>query len=155
MLTWSAREEVTMEKTQEKYELVPVPADLVVDVMDFIVQKKKTALIGPSNGVRSLAIDWTPDLLKLQYDDSPPSMQALEKHLAAHPGEEFTTEQLADVMGLEHGSQSVAGALGAFGRRIKNRYGMGVFPFTYRFERESEKYVYSMDADTAEIISAF
>ena len=33
-----------------------------------------------------------------------------QKHLAAHPGEDFTSAEVAPIMGLKHGWNSVAGA---------------------------------------------
>ena len=49
------------------------------------------------------------------------TIQRLVSYLADHPGEEITTVKAADELKLEYGWNSLAGALGAFGRYWGNR----------------------------------
>jgi hypothetical protein len=55
----------------------------------------------------------------------------------------------------KHGWNSVAGALGAYGRRVKNRYGMTTWVFEGRWSlKQDDTWAYVMKAEYAEIISA-
>jgi hypothetical protein len=100
------------------------------------------------------AVEWPRELIEKQFRQSPQTIQALQRHLAANPGQEFTTYELAEVMGLEYGWNSVAGALGAYGRRIRNRHGRDSWPFSVRYSYDKQKHVYSMTKDVAEIIAS-
>jgi hypothetical protein len=137
-----------------EFVMVAVPRDRVLDVywwLSFETHDTPTPLMQAVPG--SPAGSWTPELLEDQFAKSPKSIKALQKHLAANPGVEYTTDELAKVMNVERGWQSVAGALGAYTRRIKNRYGLD-WPFSCRYSEDRGKYVYAMDATTAEVISA-
>lgn len=49
-------------------------------------------------------------------------MRQLLGFLADHPDKEVTSEQIADALDAAKGWNTVAGMLGAFGRRASNRY---------------------------------
>jgi hypothetical protein len=102
-----------------------------------------------------LATDWPPELLERQYAESPKFMKRFQKHLADHPGEEFSTRDMADALEAERGWNTVAGALGAYGRRVKNRYKRSTFPFQSRTDYEAGEVYHSMTPEVAEIIRGF
>ena len=97
---------------------------------------------------------WSKELIERQYRESPPSMKKFQRFLAEHPGQEFSTSEMAEPMGAAHGWNSVAGALGAYGRRVKHRYKRDSFPFASRWDHENEEQYHSMTPEVAEIIRA-
>jgi hypothetical protein len=98
----------------------------------------------------------TPELVKRIYDESPTAMQEILKFLAAHSEQEFSTRDLGQALSnTDIKPNTVAGTFGAFGRRMKNRYGLErVFPFTSRWDLDDAVAYHKMPADMAEIIIA-
>lgn len=97
---------------------------------------------------------WPRDLIERQYRESPASMKNFQKYLADHQGEEFSTTQMATALDAAHGWNTVAGQLGAYGRRIKNRYKRDSFPFESRWDHEKGEQYHSMTPQVAEIIKS-
>jgi hypothetical protein len=81
-------------------------------------------------------------------------MKAFQKHLADHPGTWFSTTDMAMAQNAERGSKTIAGALGAYGRRVSNRYGMKTWPFEDRWHHVEGQQYYSMTPEVADIINA-
>jgi hypothetical protein len=85
------------------------------------------------------------------YRESPPPMKALLRHLAAHPETTFTAKELAEVIGRKR--KQFPGVLGAYGRRVRNRYSMAIWPFRAEHSPENRMFTYEMDnRRVAEII---
>jgi len=79
--------------------------------------------------------EWTPALIRKMVEQSPPAMRDLLNALATHPGEWMSSEKLAKaIQGKEADWNTVAGTLGAFGRRLKSRYGLNTRPYEDRYE---------------------
>jgi hypothetical protein len=95
---------------------------------------------------------WTPELIERQFRESSPFMMRFEKYLAEHAGKEFSTRDMADALEAERGWNTVAGALGAYGRRVKNRYKQTTWPFEARWDYVSGLAYHSMSEEVAEII---
>lgn len=95
--------------------------------------------------------EWTPTRLKKAIEQSPPAMRDILRALANKGGEWLTIEELASsIQGNEDATwNTVAGTLGAFGRRLKNRYGLETFPFEKRFDHASNCNIYQMSKDVA------
>lgn len=106
----------------------------------------------PTESTEAKEDQWPEDLIIRQYRESPESMKKIQRHLADHQGDEFSTTQLAEAIGAQYGWNSVAGALGAYGRRVKNRYKRDSFPFQSRWDHEKEEQYHSMTSEVAEII---
>ena len=70
------------------------------------------------------------------FRESEGAHQRLLEFLADHPGEWLGSQAIADGLGLKHGRKSLAGSLGAFGRRADHRYG-GLKPFESHWDGES------------------
>ncbi|MEP7224988.1 MAG: hypothetical protein ABI783_08525 [Actinomycetota bacterium] len=96
--------------------------------------------------------EWTPELIKRQFVESPDSIKAFQRHLAAHPDVWFSTGHMAITLKAVKGSKSIAGALGAYGRRVSNRYAMNSWPFKNRWDYSEGQQYYSMAPEVAEII---
>lgn len=67
--------------------------------------------------------DLDPELIRRMYEESDEPHKRLMEYLAEHPDESIYTGALAAALELPHGARSLAGSLGAFGRRAQHRYG--------------------------------
>jgi hypothetical protein len=115
---------------------IAVPEDRVLDVYAFLLGKDQ-------NGAT-----WTPDLLERMYLESPKPIQQLLVTLAKRAGTVHTDEELAEAVGRSR--TQLAGVLGAYGRRVKNRYGMEQWPFETIYDDAAGMYSYVIpDDDTA------
>ena len=89
------------------------------------------------------------------YRESPDSMKEVLAVLARRPGETvYATELLAPlgrVRGGEPASRrSLAGTLGALGRRVLNRYGREDWPFEAGWSYERSEMGYRMASEVAQ-----
>lgn len=96
---------------------------------------------------------WTADLIRRQYARTSTRMKRLQKHLAAHPGEAFTGDELGDAIGVDRGWNSVAGMLGGYQRLVQNHYGLSNWPFDFGPDSDGV-WKYTMRPAVAEIIAA-
>src|SRR4051794_14593986 len=64
----------------------------------------------------------TDDLVRRIFAESQPAHRKMLEFLASRPDEWMYSEDVAAALGLPHGQASLAGMLGAFGRRAKHRY---------------------------------
>jgi hypothetical protein len=103
------------------------------------------------SGDNERATGWTPDLIERQYRESKQFMRRFQKHLAEHPGQQFSTSEMAVVLDAPKGSKSVAGALGAYGRRVTNRYKQSDWLFK-AWWGDAGEVIYSMPEEYAAII---
>lgn len=108
--------------------------------------------IGSStNGAAAGEGGWTSGLIERQYRESPDSMKRFQRLLADEPGKEFSTSDVVAALDVPYGWNSVAGMLGAYGNRVKNRYKQTTFPFQTRWEGDGEA-LHSMTPEVASII---
>jgi hypothetical protein len=100
----------------------------------------------PTNGNGAESDEWTPSRLRKMLQQSPPAMKDLLRVMAQHPDQWLTTQQLAKaIQGNANADwKTVAGTMGAFGRRVKNRYALESFPFEKRYDHEAKSKVYRM-----------
>jgi hypothetical protein len=87
-------------------------------------------------------------------EESPPAMLSILKALADRPGEWLTSHDLAAAIGRKADWKTVAGTLGAFGRRCKNRYKMSL-PIERRFDHQINVKVCRMNDEMARLIKSF
>lgn len=109
-----------------QYVLMAIPTDLVPKVAALIAGFD---LAGVSSDVPAtpagnggLINGWTEDLVRQAFKESADPMRRVLLFLAEHGGEEVTSAEIADAINAERGWNTVAGMLGAFGRRSANRY---------------------------------
>jgi hypothetical protein len=95
---------------------------------------------------------WPPELIERDYHESPDSMKAILEEMAANPEQELTTDDFARVLGSS--TSKVAGALGAYGRRTRNRYGRSNWSFEAAWDDARRQVIYKMPQRVADIISA-
>lgn len=135
---------------------VPVPLKVLPDVYGFI-----SRLYGPASGPESVAVEptspeegdeWPRDLIVRQYQESQPAMKRFLDHLTAHPDVWISTLEMADALDAAHGWNTIAGMLGAYGRRVKNRYRRSTFPFEVKWDYDANRSNYRMSSEVAKII---
>lgn len=140
--------------------MVPVPRrylEIVYRAMgEAGAQQGQTEQVGGGPGVpeNSGNGDWSSNELIRAYRESPPPIVTVLTHLANNAGQPVTGRELVkEVYGDDpKGYRRLPGALGAFGRRVKNRYGKSSWPFTAKWNYEESTMHYEMDKRTAEQI---
>jgi hypothetical protein len=136
--------------TADELVSVLIPRRLLGDVYGFVAEHEhdsaaETTRSGLENGELDEA------LVKRMYDESQPRHQEYMKLLAEHPDQWLYTSEVAKAMALPHGSTSVAGMLGAFGRRANHRYG-GAKPWTSQWDGNAAEARHKMSLHNALII---
>ena len=114
-----------MAQSSEEFIDVPVPRHLVTKVYEFIVRAQSDVPAEPEEASRKAVppASLTQVLVERMYRESWDPHKRLMDHLADHAGEWLGTREIAEALGLVHGARSLAGSLGAFGRRAEHRYG--------------------------------
>lgn len=138
-----------MSDTDSDLVSILVPKLHLKEIYGFISTLDGAATSGASQGKKAL---WPPDLVRRQFDESPDIIKRFQKVLANHPGEKFLTSDLASQLNAEKGSKTIAGALGAYGRRTANRYKMETWPFECEWNHTEGQQSYWMSANVAAII---
>ncbi len=90
-------------------------------------------------------------LIRRMYDESYDPHKRLMKYLAKHPGDWIYTRPLAEALELPKGARSLAGMLGAFGRRAQHRYG-GLTPWISEWDPGAYQAKHRMAPEVAEQI---
>jgi hypothetical protein len=115
--------------TSNEFVNVPVPPNRVQEVYNLLARSRTTSEAttatsqNPSAGAKSEP-PWDAENVRRFYKESSPNMQAFLRVLADKaPSTVTTTEAGKD---LPKGAQSVAGMLGAAGRRSSGRHGRGL-----------------------------
>jgi hypothetical protein len=122
---------------------VPVPADRLLEVYRLLGNPSPEGAMTSDRG-QGL---WTDAMLESTLREASPTIQKLARYLAEHPGEEITTERVASALELYRGWNSLAGALGAFGRKLANRDLS--FPWESWYSAQDGKSRMRMDHDLA------
>jgi hypothetical protein len=92
-------------------------------------------------------------LVERMYRDSLKPHKQLMLYLAEHPEQWLSTVQIATALQLEKGPKALAGMLGAFSRRSKNRY-HGLAPWESRWIAEAEHSEHRMTQAVADVLMA-
>lgn len=122
------------------YVLMAVPAELVPAVTAFLESQDSGRPSSGHSAVPGGAAEegfvhgWNRDLVQRAYRESADQMRRLLRFLADQPNVEVSSYELADAIGAKFGWNTVAGMLGAFGRRSVNRYGRDEPMWEYRFD---------------------
>lgn len=94
---------------------------------------------------------WDDALVERAYRDSSDKMKGLLDHLADNPGRRVRSEELAKVIGYTR--PQLAGVLGAFGRRWKNRYrNSGRWFFRAEWSGDERSWLWWMEPEVAEVV---
>ncbi|HEX2050221.1 MAG TPA: hypothetical protein VHJ34_06250 [Actinomycetota bacterium] len=98
---------------------------------------------------------WNEKRLRKAYDESSPAQQIILKAMAAGRGQWVAVSDIVAELGDGADWNTMAGALGALGRRMKNRYKAKERPFTIRYNNERGENEYLMPKSIAAIIRSF
>ena len=139
---------------------VPVPRQLVVDVYQFVAERTRLAVKAEptvSSGQPIVLPDeWAASEIRRLYAESPKNMRAILAAMAARPGENVTSNDLIEVLSRSRGgsasSSILGGTLGAFGRRVRNRYRKNSWPFEAHWISETNQNYYIMSPAVAAIL---
>ena len=136
---------------------IPVPKRHLTRVYGFIAsldgaEGTQRARVGVNGDGKEK--EWTPELIRRQFLESPDTIKRFEKLLADHEGTWLSTSNIAQALGAARGAKTIAGALGAYGRRVSNRYRMSTWPFENRWIHEEKQQSYCMPSEVAEIIKS-
>lgn len=146
-----------MENNTDEFVSIPVPRGYVTQVYGFIASlesggRETQVEASSASAAATLSESWPEDLIIRQYRESPDSMKKFQQYLAQHAGQDFSSTEIAEAIGAEYGWNSIAGALGAYGRRVKNRYKRSTFPFNQHWDHEHGEMRHGMTPEVAEII---
>lgn len=139
-----------------KYVSFPVPEDRIPDVAVFLYGPVAAMPPGPeaqeeaSEPVVPMSDEQREELLTRIYVESEPPFRALLMLLADRddPTEPMAYEDVLNAHMEWSSPRSVAGALGAFGRRTSYRYG-DYWPLKRTWDNEKWSHFLAMDADIA------
>lgn len=139
---------------------VPVPEHLVPAVMALISEQMKptpspAAAPAPTPAlVATVSSEWSEAEFKKLWDESWQPMRTVLTKLAENGGKAVSGDELAKVIGKEKKGHSIAGMMGALGRRIKHRHN-GRWPFNGHWNAELYRWEYVMPLANAEHILKF
>jgi hypothetical protein len=122
------------------YVMMAIPAELVPAVTTFLEGQSSAPSRGEEIGAAAeedgFVNGWTSATVRRAYRESADQMRHLLGFLASNPGKEISSYELADAIGAKYGWNTVAGMLGAFGRRCANRYGRPQPMWELRYDRD-------------------
>ncbi len=104
----------------------------------------------PAAGKAESDEEWSAAEIRRCFRESPPALVTVMRQLAENPDKPFLADVLAESIGYT--SHQFAGAMGAFGRRVKSRYEKTSWPFSARWSEFHGMMEYRMDAETADIV---
>jgi AcrR family transcriptional regulator len=134
---------------------VPVPEDLVDEVFEFIVERRRASARVEAS-TTAAPDEWSPADLTDFFMRSSENPRAILEVLARNPDARLTTADLARAIGKgdePRGTWSVAGVLSAIKKKAKRTYGRD-WPFACSYDHGSETYYYTMPAGYASVVSA-
>jgi hypothetical protein len=111
---------------------VAVPRRHLARVYGLIAELDGGGIATPAPAAGNGNDEWTPSRIRRMVQESDTAMRAILTALATHPEEWLTTTNLAAAIGGSADWNTVAGTLGAFGRRRKSRYGLDTMPYERR-----------------------
>jgi hypothetical protein len=132
---------------------VSVPRKHLISVYRFLADLELNDVEGTES--QELDRDWTPELLRRAYEESPKSMKNVLSMLAAASERELVSSELAPAIGTGAGWNNLAGALGAFVRRVRSRYKMAHPPYRTRWDTDEGRAYLSMPEEYAAIMREY
>lgn len=126
----------------QEFVYVPVPIRRVEEVFRLLASlpRDTAEASDPERVVRRIFLE------------SEENFRALLRFLAGRPGQSIGTAEAADALGLPNGAASLAGMLGAFARRSKNRYD-GFWPFERLYNPAQDRAELMMESEVAAIVN--
>lgn len=153
----------------ENQELVPVlvPRHMVMDVYRWIAGQGQPAEHPAPTVTAAQPMVWPPPRAEADMDwpeaeiakmvkESPRAMICILRHLADNADTDIPTRDLAKTITHkpDANSSTIAGTLGAYGRRVKNRHKRG-WPFSQRWDEGDLCCFYRMPRQVAEMVQRY
>jgi hypothetical protein len=138
------------------YVMMAIPSELVPAVTAFIEGRPEPS-VGPgaeSPQDSAFIHGWDAETVRRAYRESADRMRGILDFLADNEDHEVSTGEIAEAIGAKFGWNTVAGMLGAFGRRSANRYGRGLPMWEFR-NSDDDRTLLRMPAGPAEAIRSF
>lgn len=147
-----------------EFQQVPVPHAFVSDVYGLVArlmadngaaerhapEAATTEVVPPEEEVPEHP---TEEMVCRIYKESDEPHRRLLKALAARPDERVSSEELAEALQLSKGRASLAGTLGALGKRANHRY-KGQKPFISAWDAHTGQAKHLMTTEVAKVINA-
>jgi len=137
----------------EDFEYIPVRHEWIDKVYAYLGELARDESADASGSAPQSIPSLDQDLVQRMYSESYEPHKRLLRLLADHPDEWLYSRQIADGLKLEHGSKSLAGMLGAFGRRAKHRY-HHLLPWRSEWDPAKEEMRHQMSAEVATWVRA-
>ena len=116
------------------YVMVAVPAELLPEVTELVERRQADLGNGAADSGGILLHGWDDPTIRRAYRESGDNMRKILRFLAQNAGREVDADEIANAIGARFGWNSVAGMLGAFGRRSANRYGKRLPMWEQRYD---------------------
>lgn len=137
------------DQSTPSFVVMAVPTHLVGKVASLIADESGFAA-AQAVPAETLLNGWTEEVLREYYDSSSPAMQHFLTFLADNADKEMDADAAADELEVD-GWNSIAGMLGAAGRRMKNWYELTSPPWRQRWTPDGRSR-FRMPRDVASII---
>jgi len=137
----------------EGYVEIPIPVKFVPDVYALLAKlsgQGETPAPASTERTNGVPEEWSKSDLVRMWRESPPSMREFTCYLADRPEQMISSTEIGEA--INRPGLKLAGALGAFGRRVANRYSKETWPFLAVWDHEHERMGYQMSSGTADII---
>ena len=133
---------------------VMVPKRHLSKVYGFIAQldsNSPEAGNSPAEAPTDAASDWTSARVRRMVQESQQAMRDVLQAMAEKAGTWVSVPELASAISNNPKADwnTIAGAMGAFGRRVKNRYGIDKKPFERRYDHTTHGKMFRMSKDIA------
>ena len=126
-----------------QYVQVPVPTHLVPAVMALITQSAEEV---------PRSAPWTERELRKLWGESADNIRRTLMLLASNSGNPVSGRTIArEALGKEEKGHSIAGMMGAFGRRMKGRH-KGRSPITAEYDAQAHEWRYSMAPEIGQVL---
>lgn len=131
---------------------VPVPSEHVQAVYNLLASGDRHSH-GPTPHASRNGELPDAELIRRMFRESYEGHRQLMALLAQTPDEWIYTKDIARTLNIAKGARGVAGMLGAFGRRSKNRYGHKK-PWISEWDGAREEARHMMPAEVAEVVNS-
>jgi hypothetical protein len=131
--------------------MVPVPRERVQDVYRLLAaEPTQSATVAGAIARDDEGVPWSDGEIARAYRESPERMKRFLDYLVSVAGQPATAGETAKAVGYSR--QQQAGMLGAFGHRVKGRYGRSTWFFDASWSDQHHAWIYTMGDAAAQVL---